>query len=90
MGGAVVNNYTLPFLADGLGPIPEPATLSLLALGALLRQLAGVKAWYLLTHEHDLDTAEASAIVGWAIEQFVRALRDGNFPSMERDAEQTS
>ena len=35
MGGSVVSEYTLPFMADGIGQIPEPATLALLALGAL-------------------------------------------------------
>lgn len=60
------------------------------ALGALLCQMASVKAWYLLTHEHDLETPEASAIASCAVEQLVRALRNGNFPSMGRDAEQTS
>jgi hypothetical protein len=36
MGGAVVQQYTLPFLVDGIGQIPEPATLSVLAIGGLL------------------------------------------------------
>ena len=69
---------------------PDMAPRQSHALGALLRQLASVKAWYLLTHEHDLDTAEAGAVVSWAVEQLVRALRNGDFPSMPSDVEETS
>ena len=60
------------------------------AVGALLRQLASVKAWYLLTEEHGLNTPEASAVASWAVEQLVRSLRSGNFPAIERDAQQPS
>ena len=35
MGGAVIARYTLPFMSDGIGQIPEPAALALLTLGGL-------------------------------------------------------
>lgn len=35
MGGAVVGQFTLPFMADGIGQIPEPSTLALLTIGGL-------------------------------------------------------
>lgn len=35
MGGSVVDQYTLPFMADGIGQVPEPGTVLLLGLGGL-------------------------------------------------------
>ncbi len=35
MGGAVVGQFMLPFMADGIGQIPEPGTLALLTIGGL-------------------------------------------------------
>ncbi len=81
---------TEAFVAAVKEAFPDMPPRQTRALGALLRQLVSVKAWYLLTYEHGLETKEASTIVSWAVEQIVGALRNGNFPSIDGDAEQTA
>lgn len=53
------------------------------AIAALMRQLASVKSWYLLTREHELTTTESATVIGWTMRLIVAALRNGDHPFPE-------
>lgn len=78
---AARNARTAAFTAVVAPACPDLDERQRLAVAAVLRQLASVRSWYLLTREHGLSVEEAAAVTSWALDRLTSALEAGELPA---------